>query len=74
MATSFGQDIKNATRLTALQLDVLDNVYSMDDDEAKATVANRGRYARTLNSLIKRGYIDDNGVTPTGRDALYAHN
>lgn len=70
MATSFGQDMKNASRLTAKQLEMLDDVYAMDEG---ASIYSEFPMGRTLGSLFKRGYVDHNGITDEGRNALYAH-
>lgn len=70
MATSFGQDFKSENRLSAKQIDMLDDLsgYSHGEVDPAYIIP-----ARSLSALRKRGLVDDFGITAHGMNVLNAH-
>lgn len=67
---TFGDEFKAENRLTAKQVEALDELSGYEPDEVDpATIIP----ARTLTSLRKRGLADDHGITGVGYDVLAAH-
>lgn len=68
---TMGEDFAANNKLTAKQIDALEELrdYDRGEIDPKTIIP-----ARTLTSLVKRGLVDDQGITGIGYDVLVANS